>query len=98
MYTRNDYLDGKCTHREYYAQFVTEEVRQRVTQRIGKSRIVASEDEHFNDISLVHWDRVGPFWSAIHERVKEAGDYMTMAGIVCIAKEAARQIVEGKES
>ena len=28
MFTRKDYaLDGKCTHQQYYAQFVTEEIK-----------------------------------------------------------------------
>ena len=28
MFTRKDYvIEGKCTHQQYYAQFVTEEIK-----------------------------------------------------------------------
>lgn len=93
-FTRKDYLDKKCNHRQYYTQFVDDGVRKRVLNQIGKDRLIHSTDEHFNDIPLYQWDNIGPFWQSIHTQMKEAGDYMTMAGIVCIAKEAARQIVE----
>ena len=36
MFTRKDYaLDGKCTHQQYYAQFVTEEIKMIVVLNFG---------------------------------------------------------------
>jgi hypothetical protein len=91
-YTRKQYLAGECSHREYYSQFVAEEVKNRVHTYIGVSRLLASTDKHLNDIPLNLWDRLGAVGSKA--RWDAAGDYPTAAGRVCIYKEAARQIVE----
>jgi len=95
MYTRKDYLNGLCTHKQYYAQFVTPQVRNAVLTRIGRERLVASDDEHLNDISLQTWDSLPQPASG---KLRELGDFITKAGAVCIYKEAARQILaEGDE-
>lgn len=51
-----------------------------------------STDKHMNDIPLRKWDslRIYPRDGAM----KECGDYLTLAGKVCIAKAAARMIKE----
>jgi hypothetical protein len=96
MKTRKQYLDKEVTHEEYYSQFVTNTIKSLVSRNIGKSRIKASQDEHLNDIPLSEWDGVAiqirrtP--SELGKKMKEAGDYCTLAGLVCIAKEAARQL------
>lgn len=92
MFTRKQYLNKECSHREYYAQFVTEPVKARVRMCIGWERLKNSTDEHLNDIPLRLWDTLGAVgtkreWDA-------ADDYPTMAGRTCIYKEAARQIIE----
>ncbi len=96
MKTRLDYLAGKCTHREYYAQFVTAAVLGRVASRIGLDRIRKSQDQHLNDIPLSKWDAL--FQDAcpadVNRMMREAGDFPTLAGMVSLAKEAARQLVE----
>lgn len=56
MNTRKDYLDGKISHREYYAQFITSKMVEQVKNIIGIDRIKASKDEHLNDIPLKLWD------------------------------------------
>ncbi len=91
-FTRADYLANKCTYRQYYAQFVTEDMKLRLLAHIGGDNLLRSTDEHLNDIPLRTWDLfiAGPL--AIP--MKAVGDYMTQAGNVCIAKEAARQIIE----
>lgn len=94
MYTRKDCLDQKCSHREYYAQFVTDEERARVARHFGKAKLLASTDPHLNDIPLRHWDALSPGPKAVSEKLLAAGDYSTLAGWVCIYKEAARQIIE----
>jgi hypothetical protein len=91
-YTRNDYLKNRCTHRQYYAQFVTEEMKSRLVRYLGLDTLLESKDEHLNDIPLRMWDLfiAGPLAIPL----KSVGDCSTMAGNVCIAKEAARQIIE----
>jgi hypothetical protein len=85
-------MNNRCTHRQYYAQFVTEEMKSRLVQYIGLDRLLESKDEHLNDISLRTWDLfiAGPLAISL----RSVGDYPTIAGNVCIAKEAARQIIE----
>lgn len=102
MYTRKDYLDHKCTHREYYAQFVTEYTINTVVSTFGIKRLQAAlaKDEYLNTIALERWDMVGYAINSymLDKKLREAGDYPTLAGLVCIVKEAARQAIEQEES
>lgn len=102
MITRKQYLDatraeGPAMHRAYYGQFVTEGIKSRVLNHFGLAEILASEDPSFNDIALQRWDNVLN-WNGLPAEtaklLRAMGDYPTMAGAVCIAKEAARQIKE----
>lgn len=97
MIQRQDYIDGEVSHREYYAQFVNTQILN-LALRIGKSRLIASSDSHFNDIPLNEWDRLSRefIFTGLDEQLRSCGDYLTMAGRVCILKEAARQIVENQ--
>ena len=102
--TRNEYMDansvdGEKAHREYYSQFVSESVKQRVLARIGKDKLIRSTDQrYFNDISLHIWDMLMvPVPYSIAQKLRAQGDYPTLCSAVCILKEAARQIVEGEQ-
>lgn len=102
---RSEYMDQYGTgtseqdaalHRAYYAQFVTDTTREMVRSRVGEGRIMGG-DPHFNDIPLDGWDRLVPYLTAdVRAAVKAAGDTMTPCVGVCILKEAAQQIREGK--
>lgn len=100
MFTRKNYIDGLCTHREYYKQFVNNAVLARVAIDIGRSRIYDTFDPNsFEDIPLEEWDKVaqrlalgGCFY--LNKVFLELDDFRTQAGLVCIAKEAARQIYD----
>lgn len=91
MKTRQMYLKGECTHREYYSQFVTKSIIEIVRNRIGLDAIKKSTDEHMNDIPLKLWDSIV---HAIDCNFKDAGDCRTIGGCVCVLKEAAQQIKE----
>ena len=93
-FTRQDYLDGNCTHEQYYNQFVNLHVKHLVTGCIGRLAIVQSTDPDFNDIHLSDWDAMGSLIVGAVGRKKfhDLGDQPTLAGVVCIAKAAARQI------
>lgn len=97
--------DAKRTakHRAYYAQFVDESVKYAVLRGIGIERLLKSRDFYFNDIPLHEWDRLAgaqgfkvtaPVILQFGTRMKERGDFITLAGAVAMLKEAARQIVE----
>jgi hypothetical protein len=106
--TRQQYLDNSevyatgvrneelaaARHRTYYGQFVTAGVKQRVLQSIGLDAILQSKDPHFNDIPLAKWDVAAFALGGAGAKMKEAGDYLTKAGAVCIVKEAAKQLKE----
>lgn len=98
--TRKEYMesartDSMSAHRKYYGQYVTESLKIGVRHRIGIKRLRASRDEHMNDIPLIKWDELAPYIEATCRwRLRENGDCFSLAGAVCIAKEAARQILE----
>jgi len=94
LYTRKQYLDGNCTFEQYYSQFVNDVIISRVGQFIGVERIkeAIQSDEHLNNIPLAKWDMVAGNLYNVSAKMKEAGDYLTLAGGVCIAKAAARII------
>ena len=89
---RSDYLSGACTHREYYGQFVTEYILTQLMERMPQKRWAESTCEHFNDIPLHWWDRVSIIAAEADAKFTACGDYPTLAGRVCILKEAARQV------
>jgi hypothetical protein len=84
-------MSKACSHREYYGQFVTDTVKARVMQGIGRDRLLASTDEHLNDIPLRMWDNLGPVGTQAQWDATE-GDWPSMAGRTCIYKEAAKQL------
>ena len=85
QFTREDYIEGRCTHRQFYTQFVTPEIRERVLARFGIERLKASTDAHLNDIPLSQWD-------ALTYGIKAGTDNSLSAG-VCIMKEDYRDMV-----
>ena len=91
-FTRDDFMKNRCTYRQYYAQFVTEDMKARLIRYLGLDTLLASKDEHLNDIGLRQWDLfiAGPLAISL----KSVGDFASLAVNVCIAKEAARQIIE----
>ena len=93
MFTRKQYMNRECTHREYYGQFVDDYVKSRVQLVVGKETILESADENLNDIPIHIWDSI-MLYTVLADRVKAAGDTISLAGQVCICKEAARQIQE----
>jgi len=94
-FTRKQRLADECTHREYYAQFIDKGMKELVVRTFG-DKLQNSQDEHFNDINLDSWDALLPFTTRKARAMKDAGDWLTMAGSVCMLKEAARQVVEGR--
>ena len=96
LYTRNDYLNG-CNHDIYYGQFVTSAIKTAVKRRFTKKELKTAheKDRFFNTIHLREWDKLAyivEFES--NRKLRECNDYFTLAGGVCILKEAARQLVE----
>ena len=98
MKTRERYLNKECTHREYYAQFVTPGVKRIVKDRFGIEALVNTPDqENLNTINLSTWDGLVPLlWMdfEICSLLKSANEWRTLGTGVCILKEAAKQLIE----
>jgi len=107
-YTRKEYLEGKASFEEYYRQFVNEEIKTAVINRIGIERILMSKDEHLNDIPLREWDDIAGFkfygsrmvespssipWN-IGDKLECAGEGFSSATATCILKQASRMLKE----
>ena len=103
IYTRAQYMtdaqhEGKgpsAAHRRYFGQFVTDGTKYRVLSLIGLDRLKSSTCPHFNDIPLKLWDQLTPQLPG-SAGFSKAGDFYTLANGVCLAKEAARQIIESQ--
>ena len=97
MITRKEYIDGTVTHEEYYSQFVNDNIKDLVINRIGLYRIKSSTDPHFNDIPLHEWDSLelgirSICGKAISKANSSGG--VSLSDCVCIAKQAARIVKE----
>ena len=91
-FTRKDYMSDKCTHAEYYGQLVTQGMKDHIVRAIPQA-LAKSVDPVFNDIPLSTWDRLGMAYS-LRDEFKALGDIKSDAGMVCVLKEAARQVKE----
>lgn len=96
-YTRQQYLNGECSHEQYYNQFITPYLLDHVKRSIGIAAIkkALTINENLNSIPLERWDglAISAKNSTTQEAMRKAGDYPTLAGYVCLLKAAARQLV-----
>jgi len=107
-YTRKQYMNDEISHRQYNAQFVNDKVKEKVLQYIGLKALLKSKDEHLNDIPMRKWDALGGFAFSLgtmtsrpasiqpidYKLLKDMGDGVSPASLVCIYKEAGRQLIE----
>lgn len=97
MFTRTQYLKGECTHEQYYAQFVDDNIKGIVLRMFDYDtlREAYQKDTSFNTLPLYHWDALSHMFTR-KDLMTLCGDIPTLAGKVCILKEAAREIVTGR--
>ena len=96
LITHKQYMDGESTHREYYAQFISPWLKSSLAKHFGVGRIkkhiaTGNDISHKDRIPLKKWDSIAN-WVSV--RMEPYGDFLTLAGQVCILKEAAEQIAE----
>jgi hypothetical protein len=104
QYTRKDYISGTVDHQTYYAQFVSDSVINLIGSRIGKECILASTNEHFNDIPLSKWDglallvpaRLVSLSNMFTQAESTAVPSVSLSDKVCILKAAAQTIRNSK--
>lgn len=98
MKIRSDYMNGKCTHAEYYSDIVDAiGGPSKVDLPFSIARIkaaLAAGDEHLNTLPLSMWDgRVSGLHGA-SAALKKRGDFLSLGTGVCILKQAARMLAE----
>lgn len=101
MITRQQYMENSNElFHDYYAQFVTERIKEAVLRRFTKEQLEEyhAKDEHFNGVTRIQtWDQImDPFIRETDSKMRELGDYLTQAGCVCVSKTAARIIIGKK--
>jgi hypothetical protein len=98
MITRKQYMNKEATHAEYYAQF-GQHLTGLVSRWIGRDRILASTDEHFNDIPLKEWDAMAESVRlTVGRSLAEANGTggISLSDCVCSLKSAARIIKDSE--
>lgn len=103
--TRKQYMSNKgADHNAYYDQFVTEDTIAQVDAWFGDDRLTKAyaRDPHMNNIPLKEWDALTAeelgdrrFRARLlfdRDQTTAAGETITRAVLVCIAKAAGRQI------
>jgi len=97
--TRAQYLNNECTHEDYYRavaktaglSFKGSSILPRVKKALEKG------DEDLNTIPLSTWDAFSiagrPFTQAAF---KAHGDFWSIAGGVCVAKQAAKDAAQAE--
>ena len=107
LISRKQYLDehsaefqllgnGHAAHRRFWAQFVGDDLRLAVQRMVGMDALLASTDPYLNDVpgNLRIFEAVG---RAGRKEIKPADVGMfgySQSDFVCIAKEAARQVID----
>ena len=98
MFNRKQHMNGECSHREYYAQFAgifRAAVASQFKPEFLRERL--AEDEHLNNIPMMYWDRWSEIYKSEYAKINEGlngSRSWSLAGGVCAAKEAAKQIAE----
>ena len=98
MYTRSQYLNGECTHRQFYLSVaetagITFNPDDALRDKLYHAWI---KDKHFNDgFSLNWWDRLAiPYHGQISNALKKHGDCLSLAGCVSLYKTLAKVELE----
>ena len=93
-YTKKDRLEGRCSHREFFAQFVDQAIIQLVHNLVGTGRVMSSKDEWFRDIHAKKWRSIARFVPATPIFRANGSGGVSISDRVCVLKEAASQIRE----
>lgn len=112
--SRKQFLDREFTFREYYGEVIeaarfkfpmSDELKAACREEIEGGNVHLNES-CVNSINkslmrLDAWDArasMGGMWGGIQRTLRERGDYLTLAGRVCIVKEAVRRQIEAENA
>lgn len=95
---RQRYLNKEISHADYYRAIAAtagvsyENADARFLDRVR--RALAAGDEHLNTIPLAEWDARSTSIFGLHNAFRAHGDIYSLAGGVCLVKQAAKDAVE----
>lgn len=98
LHTRQDYMTGKVSHKEYYAQFNTPELTKLVSKY--KDKLSLDDNGYVQGLELRYWDamayNVPP---RVLLAIKEAnGIGVSLSDRVCALKASARILLQSNVS
>lgn len=101
--TRKDYMDGKVSFEEYYRSVARAAGISFASASVGLldrvERALAAGDKHLNTIPLSLWDSYAIVAQhATAPAFKAHGDGWSLAGGVCVAKQAAKDAAVARRS
>jgi len=106
MITRQRYLAGLATHREYYTE-IAEEIGIAITRPdapiIQRAREALKKgDKALNSIPLAEWDNwalslMAYRGSDVRAAFQRRGDFVTDADLVCLLKTVVKNYIEKEE-
>jgi hypothetical protein len=96
--TRKEYMDNKVTFEQFYTSVANEAgvgyFPPDFLDRVRKA--LADGDEHLNTIPIATWDRLAELVAPrIASALKKHGDFYSLAGGVCVMKQAAKNAANG---
>jgi hypothetical protein len=96
MITRKDYLEGRATHDDYYMDVLQAMPgKPALPADLETIREKLKTDSALNNIPLHRWGGLIGMFGA-DKALRERGDYLTLAGIVCLQKAWAKHLAERK--
>jgi hypothetical protein len=98
-------MNKECTHREYYAQFVNQNIRALVARHFDIERLARHDVPYFNSpvTQLRDWDALSEstkrlldtkLWRECESPHLDRGYLWSPNSNICILKEAAQQLVD----
>jgi hypothetical protein len=96
MITRKDYLEGRATHDDYYMDVLQAMPgKPALPADLETIREKLKTDSALNNSPLHRWGGLIGMFGA-DKALRERGDYLTLAGIVCLQKAWAKHLAERK--
>jgi hypothetical protein len=92
QFTRDEYLNGKCTSAAYYAQFITPTGVELVECSPIFQTLKNTEVKKLTDLPLLGWNSIGSASDACR-LLNELGDHWSLATSVVINKTIAAHLL-----
>ncbi len=93
LYSRQKYLENKCSRQKYYSQFITEYINEQILQVFSKEKLKAAYniDKYFSTIPYYEWNKL---WYCVNDSgLLDKTEYTNNIIRSYVLKQAAENIV-----